>query len=156
MYFLKSKLLFFDYRVSNGKLDKVMWLCWGYEFRPLLIFWVLLVHEKVIFGCFRPLRQSKNIIFCWFVTFITWKRPLKVKIIQNSLRNKMARHIKKIKTGWIGKIRKSSSVDLLYPLYYVIPCGLCYSSVVQSTLDISANYLGEFVDKKPKSMNWSL
>ena len=39
------------YRVSHGKVNKVIWLCWGYTFWFLLIFWVLWVHEK---GTFMP------------------------------------------------------------------------------------------------------
>ena len=33
------------YRVSHGKLNKVIWLCWGYRFLLLLKFWVLCVYE---------------------------------------------------------------------------------------------------------------
>ena len=39
------------YRVSHGKVNKVIWLCWGYSFWFLLIFWVLQVHEL---GTFMP------------------------------------------------------------------------------------------------------
>ena len=39
------------YRVSHGKVNKVIWLCWGYSFLFLQIFWVLWVHEK---GTFMP------------------------------------------------------------------------------------------------------
>ena len=39
------------YRVSHGKVNKVIWLCWGYGFWFLLIFWVLWVNEK---GTFMP------------------------------------------------------------------------------------------------------
>ena len=38
-----------SYRVSHGKVNKVIWLCWGYSFWFLLIFWVLCVHEKGTF-----------------------------------------------------------------------------------------------------------
>ena len=41
----------FIYRVSHGKVNKVIWLCWGYRFWFLLIFWVLCVHE---IGPFMP------------------------------------------------------------------------------------------------------
>ena len=37
---------FSEYRVSHGKVNKVIWLCWGYSFWFWLIFWVLCVHEK--------------------------------------------------------------------------------------------------------------
>ena len=37
------------YRVSHGKVNKVIWLCWGYSFWFLLIFWVLCVHVKGTF-----------------------------------------------------------------------------------------------------------
>ena len=37
------------YRVSHGKVNKVIWLCWGFGF--LLIFWILRVHE---IGPFMP------------------------------------------------------------------------------------------------------
>ena len=39
------------YRVSHGKVNKVIWLCWGYSFWFFLICWVLWVHEK---GTFMP------------------------------------------------------------------------------------------------------
>ena len=32
------------YRVSHGKVKKVIWLCWGYRYWFLLIFWVQCVH----------------------------------------------------------------------------------------------------------------
>jgi hypothetical protein len=38
-----------NYRLSHGKVNKVIWLCWGYSFRFLLIFWFLWVHEKGTF-----------------------------------------------------------------------------------------------------------
>ena len=41
----------FKYRVSHGKVNKVIWLCWGHNFWFLPIFWVLWVHEK---GTFMP------------------------------------------------------------------------------------------------------
>ena len=52
-YALAIPLWFFDcsYRVSHGKVNKVIWLFWGYSFWFLLIFWVLQVHEK---GTFMP------------------------------------------------------------------------------------------------------
>ena len=37
------------YRVSHGKVNKVIWLCWGYSFWFFLIFWVLWVCEKGTF-----------------------------------------------------------------------------------------------------------
>ena len=37
------------YRVSHGKVNKVIWLCWEYTFWFLLIFWILRVHEKGTF-----------------------------------------------------------------------------------------------------------
>ena len=40
---------FQGYRVSHGKLNKVIWLSWGYSFWFLLIFWVLCVYEKGTF-----------------------------------------------------------------------------------------------------------
>ena len=46
-----SWLLAVKYRVSHGKVNKVIWLCWGYSFWFLLIFCVLWVHEK---GTFMP------------------------------------------------------------------------------------------------------
>ena len=33
------------YRVSHGKVNKVIWLCWQYRFWFLLIFFILHVHE---------------------------------------------------------------------------------------------------------------
>ena len=42
---------FDKYRVSHSKVNKVIWLCWGYSFWFLLIFCVLWVHEK---GTFMP------------------------------------------------------------------------------------------------------
>ena len=41
----------FIYRVSHGKVNKVIWLCWGYIFWFLLILWILCVHE---IGPFMP------------------------------------------------------------------------------------------------------
>ena len=35
--------------MSHGKVNKVIWLFWGYRFWFLLIFWVLCVHEKGTF-----------------------------------------------------------------------------------------------------------
>ena len=45
------KFLNLSSRVSHGKVNKVIWLCWGYRFWFLLIFWVQWIHEK---GTFVP------------------------------------------------------------------------------------------------------
>ena len=42
-------ILVLTYRVPHGKVNKVIWLCWGYSFWFLMIFWVLCVHEKGTF-----------------------------------------------------------------------------------------------------------
>ena len=46
------------YMVSHGKVNTVIWLCWGYSFWFLLIFWALWAHEK---GTFMP--NSSVLIF---------------------------------------------------------------------------------------------
>ena len=40
-----------NYRVSHGKVNKVILLCWGCKFWILLIFWILHIHE---IGPFMP------------------------------------------------------------------------------------------------------
>jgi hypothetical protein len=42
---LEFQKFFSPYRVSHGKVNKVIWLCWGYIFWFLLIFFILHVHE---------------------------------------------------------------------------------------------------------------
>ena len=46
---LDDFLSFVYYRVSHGKVNKVIWLCLLYRFWFLLIFWVLRVHQKGTF-----------------------------------------------------------------------------------------------------------
>ena len=47
----KKRFMDWFYRVSQGKVNKVIWLSWGYRFWFLLIFWVLCVYE---IGPFMP------------------------------------------------------------------------------------------------------
>ena len=54
IYYLRLPEMFgqpgnFNYRVSHGKVKKVIWIWWGYSFWFLLIFWALCVHEKGTF-----------------------------------------------------------------------------------------------------------
>ena len=50
----------YKYRVSHGKVNKVIWLCWGYSFWFLVIFRVICVFEK---GTFMP-NSSVFIFWC--------------------------------------------------------------------------------------------
>ena len=48
----------------HGKVNKVIWLCWGYRFCFLLIFWILRVHEIEFISFYstdvvRPLQNDK-------------------------------------------------------------------------------------------------
>jgi hypothetical protein len=71
-YFVAKIVL--TYRVSHSKVNKVIWLCWGYRFWFLLIFFILHVHEIwpfmlnssiFIFFMFRALYGSitQNLLF---------------------------------------------------------------------------------------------
>ena len=65
------------YRVSHGKVNKVIWLCWGYSFWFLLIFWVLCIYEKgtfmlnlsVFFFMFRALYGQLLKTSCSLINF---------------------------------------------------------------------------------------
>ena len=87
-----SDFLFLKYRVSHLKLSKVIWLCWRYRFRFLLIFWVLCVYEKgtfifwihqfLFFWCCEPSMVQLLNNSCSLMTFnliiLTFRCPFQV------------------------------------------------------------------------------
>ena len=85
-----------SYRVSHGKVNKVIWLCWRYRFWFFLIFLVLQVHEL---GTFMPFDY-------FYVKAFKVLNFIFPSIEMASLESFLFHEMDKVLTNWAVKIYK--------------------------------------------------